>query len=63
MKGIVGYEIKDAIGDSSTSVLSYVAGLGGRDITIADIKKMAGEIEAGRGDCFFGLRQELDLNG
>lgn len=59
MKGAVGYEVKDAINDSSVSVLSYVAGLGGRDITIADIKKMFGEIEAGRGDCFFGLRQEL----
>jgi pyruvate ferredoxin oxidoreductase alpha subunit len=59
MKGAVGYEVKDAINDSSTQVLSYVAGLGGRDITIADIKKMVEEIEAGRGDCFFGLRQEL----
>ncbi len=59
MKGAVGYEVKDAINDSSVSVLSYVAGLGGRDITITDIKKMVAEIEAGRGDCFFGLRQEL----
>jgi len=59
MKGAVGYEVKDAINDSSVSVLSYVAGLGGRDITITDIKKMVDEIEAGRGDCFFGLRQEL----
>ncbi|HWQ65927.1 MAG TPA: pyruvate ferredoxin oxidoreductase [Methanospirillum sp.] len=59
MKGAVGYEIKDAVNDSAVQVLSYVAGLGGRDITIADIKKMVGEIEAGRGDCFFGLRQEL----
>jgi pyruvate ferredoxin oxidoreductase alpha subunit len=59
MKGAVGYEIKDAVDDQSAQVLSYVAGLGGRDITIADIKKMVQEIEAGRGDCFFGLRQEL----
>lgn len=59
MKGAVGYEVKDAINDSSVSVLSYVAGLGGRDITITDIKKMVDEIEAGRGDCFFGLREEL----
>ncbi len=59
MKGAVGYEVKDAINDSSVPVLSYVAGLGGRDITIADIKKMVGEIEAGRGDCFLGLREEL----
>jgi pyruvate ferredoxin oxidoreductase alpha subunit len=59
MKGAVGYEVKDAVNDSSVSVLSYVAGLGGRDITITDIKKMVEEIEAGRGNCFFGLRQEL----
>jgi len=59
MKGAVGYEVKDALNDSSVPVLSYVAGLGGRDITITDIKKMFDEIEAGRGDCFFGLRQEL----
>jgi len=59
MKGAIGYEVKDAVNDSSVSVLSYVAGLGGRDITISDIKKMVEEIEAGRGNCFFGLRQEL----
>lgn len=59
MKGAVGYEVKDAIGDSSVQVLSYVAGLGGRDIRILDIKKMTDAIEAGNGDCFFGLREEL----
>lgn len=59
MKGAVGYEIKDAIGDSSVQVLSYVAGLGGRDIRKRDIKKMVDEIEAGRGDCYFGIREEL----
>lgn len=59
MKGAVGYEVKDAIGDSSVQVLSYVAGLGGRDIRKRDIKKMVDEIEAGRGDCFFGIREEL----
>lgn len=59
MKGAVGYEVKDAIDDSSVQVLSYVAGLGGRDIRILDIKKMTDAIEAGNGDCFFGLREEL----
>ena len=59
MKGAVGYEIKDAINDSSIPVFSYVGGLGGRDITIADINTMVDEIEAGRGDCFLGLRKEL----
>jgi pyruvate ferredoxin oxidoreductase alpha subunit len=59
MKGAVGYEVKDALDDSSVRVLSYVAGLGGRDIRISDIKKMTEAIEAGKGDCFFGLREEL----
>ena len=59
MKGAVGYEVKDAVDDSSVQVLSYVAGLGGRDIRIRDIKKMTDAIEAGNGDCFFGLREEL----
>ncbi|MCA1916516.1 transketolase C-terminal domain-containing protein [Methanospirillum hungatei] len=59
MKGAVGYEIKDALSDSSVQVISYVAGLGGRDIRIEDIKKMTDAIEAGNGDCFFGLREEL----
>lgn len=59
MKGAVGYEIKDALCDSSVQVLSYVAGLGGRDVTIGDIKKMTDAIEAGNGDCFLGLREEL----
>lgn len=59
MKGAVGYEVKDAVNDSSVQVLSYVAGLGGRDVRIKDIKKMTEAIEAGKGDCFFGLREEL----
>jgi len=59
MKGAVGLEIKDALDDSSVSVLSYVAGLGGRDIRIEDVIKMTDAIEAGNGDCFFGLREEL----
>ncbi len=59
MKGAVGYEVKDAVGNSSVPVLSYVAGLGGRDVRIADIKNIFTELEAGRGDCFYGLRKEL----
>ncbi|MDD1695060.1 MAG: pyruvate ferredoxin oxidoreductase [Methanoregula sp.] len=59
MKGAVGYEVKDAVDDSSAKIMSYVAGLGGRDIRIGDIKKMTGDVEAGKGDCFFGIREEL----
>ena len=59
MKGAVGLEVKDAVGNSEIEVLSYVAGLGGRDIRIKDIIKITEELEKGKGDCFFGLREEL----
>lgn len=59
MKGAVGYEVKDAVNNTAIPVLSYVAGLGGRDVRIEDIGKIVKELEAGRGDCFYGLRTEL----
>ena len=59
MKGAVGPEIKDAVNDSSKVVLSYIAGLGGRDIRVSDIRNIVTELEEGRGDCFYGLRKEL----
>lgn len=59
MKGAVGLEVKDAVGNSEIEVLSYVAGLGGRDIRIKDIIKITEELEKGKGDYFFGLREEL----
>ncbi len=59
MKGTVGVEVKDAVDNSGIPVFCYVAGLGGRDITITDIKNIFGEIEAGRGNCFYGLNKEL----
>lgn len=59
MKGAVGLEVKDAIGNSGIEVMSYVTGLGGRDIKIEDIIRMTESLENGIGDCFFGLREEL----
>ena len=59
MLGIVGLEVKDAINDSSISVLSYVAGLGGRDIRKSDIRKIVNACNEGKGNMFSGLREEI----
>ena len=59
MLGIVGLEVKDAINDSSVSVLSYVTGLGGRDIRKSDIRKIVNACNEGKGNMFSGLREEI----
>ena len=59
MLGAVGLEVKDAVYKKGTPVYSYVGGLGGRDIRKKDIKQITEWAEAGRNDCFFGLREEV----
>jgi len=59
MKGAVGLEVKDALENTDTSVFSYVIGLGGRDIRKKDIAAVAALAEAGKGNMFYGLREEL----
>ncbi|MCK4270490.1 MAG: pyruvate ferredoxin oxidoreductase [Methanogenium sp.] len=59
MKGAVGLEVKDAVENTDTSVFSYVIGLGGRDIRKKDIAAVAALAEAGKGNMFYGLREEL----
>jgi pyruvate ferredoxin oxidoreductase alpha subunit len=59
MLGAVGLEVKDAINDSSVSVLSYVTGLGGRDIRKQDIRAIVDACKEGKGDMFCGLREEI----
>jgi pyruvate ferredoxin oxidoreductase alpha subunit len=59
MKGAVGYEVMEAVGRTGPEVYSYVAGLGGRDLRRKDFAAMAVEAMAGRGNCFYGLRQEV----
>ena len=59
MLGAVGLEVKDAINDSSVTVLSYVAGLGGRDIQKRDIRGIIEACKDGKGDMFYGLRKEI----
>jgi pyruvate ferredoxin oxidoreductase alpha subunit len=51
--------VKDAIDDSSISVLSYVTGLGGRDIRKSDIHAIAKACSEGKGDMFHGIKEEI----
>ena len=59
MLGIVGLEVKDAINDSSISVLSYITGLGGRDIKKSDIRAIVDACKEGKGNMFNGLKEEI----
>jgi pyruvate ferredoxin oxidoreductase alpha subunit len=59
MLGIVGPEVRDAINDSSVSILSYVTGLGGRDIKKSDIRGIVNACNEGKGNMFCGLREEI----
>ena len=59
MLGIVGLEVKDALNDSSISALSYVTGLGGRDIRKSDIHAIVNACNEGKGNMFHGLREEI----
>lgn len=58
-KGAVALEVKDAMYDSGIPVLDYILGLGGRDVRKKDIKEIVGLVEKGKGDMFYGLREEL----
>jgi pyruvate ferredoxin oxidoreductase alpha subunit len=59
MKGAVGLEVKDALWKTGIDVYSYVIGLGGRDVRKKDIAAVVDLAEQGRGDMFYGLREEL----
>jgi pyruvate ferredoxin oxidoreductase alpha subunit len=59
MKGAVGLEVKDALYKSGIDVYSYVIGLGGRDVRKKDIRGVVAAAESGKGDMFFGLREEV----
>ncbi len=59
MKGGVGPEVKDALWKTGIEVYSYVAGLGGRDIRKKDVAAIARLAADGKGDLFYGLREEL----
>lgn len=59
MKGSVGPEVKDALWGSGIDVFSYVLGLGGRDVRKKDIAAINALATVGKGDMFYGLREEL----
>jgi pyruvate ferredoxin oxidoreductase alpha subunit len=59
LKGAVALEVKDALWKTGIDVYSYVIGLGGRDIRKKDIAAVAALAGSGKGDMFYGLRQEL----
>jgi pyruvate ferredoxin oxidoreductase alpha subunit len=58
-KGAVALEIKDALYGKPVAVLDYILGLGGRDVRKSDIATIVGLAEQGKGDQFYGLRNEV----
>ncbi|HJJ46563.1 MAG TPA: pyruvate synthase subunit PorA [Methanocorpusculum sp.] len=58
-KGAAALEIKDACYGMDVPILDYIIGLGGRDVKISDIKEVVKLCEEGKGDMFYGLREEV----
>ncbi|HJJ31432.1 MAG TPA: pyruvate synthase subunit PorA [Methanocorpusculum sp.] len=58
-KGAAALEIKDACYGMNVPILDYIIGLGGRDVKISDIKEVVKLCEEGKGDMFYGLREEV----
>ncbi len=58
-KGATALEVKDAMYGSKIPVLDYILGLGGRDVRKRDIKSIVELAEKGKGDMFYGLREEV----
>jgi pyruvate ferredoxin oxidoreductase alpha subunit len=58
-KGAVALEIRDALYGSQIPVHDYIIALGGRDVRRKDIAAVVASAEAGSGDMFYGLREEV----
>ncbi len=58
-KGAVALEIRDALYGSQIPVHDYIIALGGRDVRKKDIAAVVAGAEAGSGDIFYGLREEV----
>jgi pyruvate ferredoxin oxidoreductase alpha subunit len=58
-KGAVALEVKDALYGSQTPVHGYIIALGGRDVRKKDVASVVALAEAGKGDLFYGLRDEV----
>ncbi|HPH34256.1 MAG TPA: pyruvate ferredoxin oxidoreductase [Methanoregulaceae archaeon] len=58
-KGAVALEVKDALYGSQIPVYDYIIGLGGRDVQKKDIARVVTLAEEGKGDLYYGLREEV----
>jgi pyruvate ferredoxin oxidoreductase alpha subunit len=58
-KGAVALEVKDALYGSGIPVLDYIIALGGRDVAKKDIISVVDMATSGKGDLFYGLREEV----
>jgi pyruvate ferredoxin oxidoreductase alpha subunit len=58
-KGAVALEVKDSLYGSQIPVHGYIIALGGRDVRKKDIASIVAQAEAGKGDLFYGLREEV----
>jgi pyruvate ferredoxin oxidoreductase alpha subunit len=58
-KGAVALEVKDALYGSQVPVHGYIIALGGRDVRKKDVAAVVAKAEAGEGDLFYGLREEV----
>lgn len=58
-RGAVGLELRDALYGTGIGILDCIAGLGGRDIRKKDVRSIVSLAEAGGGDIFYGLREEV----
>jgi pyruvate ferredoxin oxidoreductase alpha subunit len=58
-KGAAALEIRDALYGTGIPVHGYIIALGGRDVRKKDIAAVVARAEAGSGDLYYGLREEV----
>lgn len=58
-KGAVALEVRDALYGTQIPVHDFIIALGGRDVRKKDIAAVVAHAEAGKGDIFYGLREEV----
>ena len=58
-KGAVALEVRDALYGTQIPVHDFIIALGGRDVRKKDIAAVVAHAEAGKGDTYYGLREEV----
>lgn len=58
-KGAVALEVRDALYGTQIPVQDFIIALGGRDVRKKDIAAVVAHAEAGKGDTYYGLREEV----